>query len=267
MSKYDRIIEKAFFDNYKEGMKRVPFTREELVDASDVLGFSRIKNIGDIPYSYRFRKELPASIKNTTKAPKEWIITGTGIATYEFRIASPSKVQPSKNRKSIVVPDATPEIIKKYAAGTDEQALLTKIRYNRLVDLFLGLTCYSIQNHLRTTVEGVGQIEVDEIYIGLNSNGVHFCIPCQAKSPGDSFGIVQAMQDIALCKQKFPMTVCRPLVLQFLSENDVAIAEVDVSEEDEEFKMTIVDEKHFKLVLKSEISDADQVKLKELYGL
>lgn len=267
MSKYDQIIEKAFFDNYKKGSKRVSFTREELADASDVLGFARIKNLGDIPYSYRFRKELPASIKNTIKAPKEWIIVGTGIATYEFRVASPSKVQPSLNRKSIVIPDATPEVIKKYAAGTDEQALLTKIRYNRLVDLFLGLTCYSVQNHLRTTVEGVGQIEVDEIYIGLNSNGIHFCIPCQAKSPGDSFGIVQAMQDIALCRKKFPTTVCRPLVLQFLSENEVAIAEVDVSEEDDEFKMTIVDEKHFKLVLKSEISDADQVKLKNLYGI
>jgi hypothetical protein len=267
MSKYDDIITKVFFDNHKNGSKRVSFLREELAVAGEELGFDRIKNLGDIPYSYRFRKGLPEAINDTINGTKEWIIVGAGIAQYEFRIAYPSKVSPSLNRKPIVIPDATPEIIKKYAAGTDEQALLTKIRYNRLVDLFLGLTCYSVQNHLRTTVDGIGQIEVDEIYIGLNSSGVHFSIPCQAKSPGDSFGIVQAMQDLSLCQSKYPTTVCRPLALQFLSENEVAIAEIDVREEDEEFKMTIVDEKNFKLVLKSDISEADQKKLTRRYGI
>jgi hypothetical protein len=258
MSKYDKIIEKVFFDNFKEGKKRVSFTREELATASDALGFPRIKNLGDIPYSYRFRKDLPESISTTASGGKDWIIVGTGIASYEFRIASPAKIQPSLNLKRIKIPDATPEILKKYAAGTDEQALLAKIRYNRLVDIFLGVTCYSIQNHLRTTVVGIGQIEVDEIYIGVNSKGVHFSIPCQAKSPGDSFGIVQAMQDIALVKQTYPSTVCRPLVLQFLSESDVAIAEVDVVEEDDEFRLLIVDERHYSLVPKGDIDDNEQ---------
>jgi hypothetical protein len=95
-------------------------------------------------------------------------------------------------------------------------------------------------------------------YIGVNSKGVHFSIPCQAKSPGDSFGIVQAMQDIALVKQTYPSTVCRPLVLQFLSESDVAIAEVDVIEENEEFKLLIVDERHYSLVPKGDIDDNEQ---------
>ena len=261
MSKYDQIITKVFFDSYKKKAKRIPFTREELVEAGVALGFPRIKNLGDIPYSYRFRKSLPKGICETLSNDKEWIIVGTGIASYEFRIASPSKLQPSSNLRKIKIPDATPEILKKYATGTDEQALLSKIRYNRLVDLFLGITCYSIQNHLRTTVTGIGQIEVDEIYIGVNSRGAHFSIPCQAKSPGDSFGIVQTMQDIALAKQTYPQTICRPLALQFLSENDVAIAEVDVIEEDEEFRLLVVDEKHYSLVEKSEISDEEQIQI------
>jgi hypothetical protein len=261
MNKYDRIIQKVFFDNYKKGLKRVPFSREELAAASDALGIPRIKNLGDIPYSYRFRKELPETITEAAPGNKEWIIIGTGIASYEFRLASPAKIRPSINLKRVKIPDATPEILKKYSAGTDEQALLSKIRYNRLVDIFLGITCYSIQNHLRTTVNGIGQIEVDEIYIGVNSKGVHFSIPCQAKSPGDSFGIVQAMQDIALVKQTYPSTVCRPLVLQFLSESDVAIAEVDVVEEDEEFRLLIVDERHYSLVPKSAIDDGEQFEI------
>jgi hypothetical protein len=39
------------------------------------------------------------------------------------------------------------------------------VRYNRLLYIFLGLTTYSLQNHLRTTVKSVGgsQIAIDEI--------------------------------------------------------------------------------------------------------
>jgi hypothetical protein len=47
----------------------------------------------------------------------------------------------------IKVPDATPGVIAKYALS-DEQALLAKLRYNRLVDLFTAITCYSLQSHL-----------------------------------------------------------------------------------------------------------------------
>jgi hypothetical protein len=255
MSKYDKLIEKVFFDNFEPGAKRIAFTREELAAASNALGLPTAKNLGDIPYSYRFRKELPAKVKEACPDGKEWIIVGTGVANYEFRIASPAKLQPSTNLKKIKIPDATPEILKKYAAGTDEQALLARIRYNRLVDLFLGITCYSIQNHLRTTVVG----------IGVNSRGTHFAIPCQAKSPGDHFGIVQAMQDVALVRQTYPSTICRPLALQFLSENEVAIAEVEVVEEDEEFRLLIVEERHYCLVPKDGIDDAEQEQLKNLH--
>ena len=55
------------------------------------------------------------------------------------------------------------------AAMSDEQALLAKVRYNRLIDVFLGLVAYSLQNHLRTTVTEMGQIEIDEIYVKLDA--------------------------------------------------------------------------------------------------
>ena len=48
------------------------------------------------------------------------------------------------------IPDGTPSIVRKYSIS-DEQALLAIVRYNRLIDIFLGVTCYSLQNHLRTT--------------------------------------------------------------------------------------------------------------------
>jgi hypothetical protein len=196
MALYDDIIKYVFHKNHKEGDIKVSFTREEFVEACTELGISRAKNLGDVLYTYRFRKILPETITLTAPYGVEWVILGSGIGTYEFRLASPAKISPANNRQKIKIPDATPEIVKRYAPGTDEQALLTKVRYNRLVDVFTGLTCYSIQNHLRTTVDSMGQIEIDEIYLGINKKGAHYVIPCQAKSPGDRFGIVQVMQDI-----------------------------------------------------------------------
>lgn len=255
MSKYDKIIELVFESNYKKGLSRVCFGRDELANACESLGIQRIKNLGDIPYSYRFRKELPKVISDAAPQNAEWIIVGAGIGAYEFRLASPAKIIPTNNRQRIKIPDATPEIVKKYAPGTDEQALLTKVRYNRLIDIFSGLACYSIQNHLRTAVANIGQIEIDEIYLGVSKKGAHYVIPCQAKSPGDKFGIVQVMQDIEFCKQRYPNALCKPIALQFLSEHDVAMLELSVEEENDVFRLCVIEEKHYQLMGRDGISD------------
>ena len=259
-TKYDKVIKKVFFSKYRENQRVVRFEREDLERACTDLNIGKILNLGDIPYSYRFRKNLPKEIREKAPAGLEWIIVGAGIALYEFRLAKPAKLTPSRHRQKIKILDATPEIVKKYASGIDEQAFLTRIRYNRLIDLFCGLTCYSIQNHLRTVVEGIGQIEVDEIYLGVSKKGGHYVIPCQAKSPGDQFGIVQVMQDIELCKQRYPKAVCRPMAIQFLSEEELAILELSVEEVDEIYHFSIVEEKHYHLVRQSEISD-DEIHL------
>ena len=260
MAKYDDIIAAVFAANFKAKARVIPITRNELARACETLGFPLIKNLGDIPYSYRFRRELPDSIKNSAPKGAEWIIVGSGVGKYEFRLASPAKIAPSRDRQKIKIPDATPEIVRKYAPGTDEQALLTKVRYNRLVDLFTGLTCYSIQNHLRTTVDGIGQIEIDEIYLGLSKKGAHYVIPCQAKSPGDRFGIVQVMQDMEFCKKRYPNAICKPIALQFLGESDLAILELAVDFDADIYKLSVVEERHYQLTSKDGLAEADIVK-------
>lgn len=227
MSRYGQIISWVFLKNYQPGNVIVAFNRNELVSASEDLGFARIKNLGDIPYSFRFRRELPEDIQAMAPEGSEWIIVGTGIGEYEFRLAAPGKIAPNLHYYPTKIPDVTPEIVRHYAPGTDEQALLTRARYNRLIDVFTGLTCYSVQNHLRTTVNNIGQVEVDEIYVGINKRGTHFVLPCQAKSPGDKFGIVQVMQDITLCHERYPRTICKPIALQFSGESCCLIGTCD----------------------------------------
>jgi hypothetical protein len=109
-------------------------------------------------------------------------------------------------------------VIEMYAFD-DEQALLAKLRYNRLIDIFTGIACYSLQSHLRTKVAGIGQLETDEIYIGVDRRGVHFVFPIQAKVGNDRLSVVQIEQDFALCEAKFPSLVCRPIGAQFMRDD------------------------------------------------
>jgi hypothetical protein len=150
------------------------------------------------------------------------------------------------------VPDATPGIVAKYAL-TDEQALLAKLRYNRLVDIFSGVTCYSLQNHLRTTVPEIGQVEVDEIYVGVDKKGAHYVFPIQAKGGKDKLSIVQIEQDFAVCLAKFPLLFCRPIAAQFMEGGGIALFEFEMGENG----ITIASEKHYKLVGPKEVTEAD----------
>jgi len=65
------------------------------------------------------------------------------------------------------VPDATPGVISMYALN-DEQALLAKLRYNRLVDIFTQVACYPLQSHLHTSVPSSGNGK-----FGRNSTTMH----------------------------------------------------------------------------------------------
>lgn len=152
----------------------------------------------------------------------------------------------------VKIPDATPEIIGAHALG-DEQALLAKVRYNRLIDIFLGITASSLQNHLRTTVQGIGQIEIDELYVGIDRSGSQYVVPVQAKGGKDKHGRQQTEQDIACCRQKFPALRCRPVSAQFMTNNRIAMFEL--TEQDGDIR--VVSEEHYELVPASSISAED----------
>ncbi|MHB9130061.1 MAG: hypothetical protein ACYDBB_03095 [Armatimonadota bacterium] len=136
---------------------------------------------------------------------------------------------------------------------SDEQALLAKLRYNRLLDIFTGITCYSLQNHLRTTVPALGQVETDEIYIGVDKKGIQYAIPVQAKGGRDKMGVVQIEQDWALCTAKFPSLVCRPIGAQFMADNVIALFEFELGEQG----ISLVSERHYRLVPQEQITPDD----------
>ena len=175
-----------------------------------------------------------------------------GRSLYKFVLTKQTNFRPNDNLVETKIPDATPGIINRYAIG-DEQSLLAKVRYNRLIDIFTGLTCYSLQNHFRTTVPGIGQIETDEIYIGLDKRGMHYILPVQAKGGTDKMGVVQIEQDFAVCETKFSKLICKPIAAQFMDNGVIALFEFELTSEG----VSIASEKHYRLVRTEDLSTDD----------
>lgn len=223
-NRYTQILERIFFEHYAPGVSSFAFERLEIESAAEALGIKLPKNLGDLLYSFRFRTPLPSSIQQTASEGRAWVIKLAGKATYRFVQELQWTIAPTTGLLQIKVPDSTPGIISRYALD-DEQALLALVRYNRLVDIFTGVAAYSLQSHLRTSVDDVGQIEVDELYVGIDRRGVHHVFPLQAKGGRDKMSTVQIEQDVALCATKFPKLICRPLGAQFLGDGAIALFE------------------------------------------
>lgn len=131
--------------------------------------------------------------------------------------------------------------------------MLAKIRYNRLIDTFTGVTRYSLQSHLRTTLPDGSQIKTDEVYVGVDKKGVHHVFPVQARGGSDAISVVQIEQDSAMCGSKFRGLVCWPIGAQCLDADLVALFEF----QRQEGETRIAAERHYWLVPPEQVSGAD----------
>ncbi len=252
LNRYTQIIERIFLSRYQSGCLEVTFERDDIVTVAEELGIKLPKNIGDIIYSFRYRVELPESVSVHAPQGMEWIIRSAGRSRYCFVAVPEQRLVPSVMLAETKIPDATPGIVSMYAL-TDEQALLAKLRYNRLIDIFTGVACYSLQNHLRTSIPLLGQVETDELYVGVDRRGAHYVFPVQAKGGKDRLSIVQIEQDAALCAAKFSRLICRPIAAQFMDQNLIALFEFEIANE----TVQISREKHYRLVSSDALNELD----------
>lgn len=253
-NRYSQILALVFESAFTPGATIVAFERTDLEHAADAIGVALPKNLGDLIYSFRFRNKLPETITAVAPEGYEWIIRGTGRAKYQF-VAVPHQVRivPRAGMVTTKIPDSTPEIIRGTALG-DEQALLALVRYNRLLDIFLGLTTYSLQNHLRTTVRGIGQVEVDEVYVGLDRHGVQYVLPVQAKGGSDEIGLTQIEQDFGVCAEKWPLMEARSVAVQFMEDDKIAMFELGLQDN----QVAVIREAHYRLVQFADVGEEDR---------
>jgi len=251
-NRYQAIIERIFLSKFKAKLREVDFDRDDITRVGDEFGIDLPKNLGDLVYSFRYRASLPDSIRSKAGGGETWIIRPVGKGKYRFALVPDRAIVPNENMTATKVPDSTPGIVVKYALS-DEQALLAKIRYNRLIDIFTGVACFSLQNHLRTTVPDMGQVETDEMYVGVDKAGIHYVIPVQAKGGTDRLSIVQIEQDIGVCTDKFPSLVCRPIASQFMKDNVIVLFEFAQDDDG----VGIACEKHYRLVPPEDVTEKD----------
>ena len=249
---YEAIVERIFLSAYADGDHQVRFLRQDIADAAVELGLNTPRNLGDVVYSFRYRRPLPQSIIDKAPPGRSWVIMPDGIAKYVFVAMAFTDIRPNPRLAETKIPDATPGVVARYSLS-DEQALLARLRYNRLVDVFTGVACYSLQSHLRTSVTNLGQIETDEVYVGVDKAGVHYVFPVQAKGGRDVISVVQIAQDFELCAAKFPNLVARSIAAQFMDDDLIAMFEL----ERDGAEVRISTEQHYRLVDHAELDEQD----------
>lgn len=259
-NRYIDIIKWVFKRNFREGSSEVSFPRAQLVEAARDLGIEAPKNLGDVVYSIRYRTDMPDEIDKLAPTGMTWALFPAGRSFYAFRPVAVNQIEPRSGLAKIKVPDSTPGLISRYSMS-DEQALLAKVRYNRLLDIFTGMACYSLP-HYRTSIEVQGptsaqpskaQVETDELYVGIDRHGSHHILPVQAKGGTDRLSIIQIWQDFRVAEQKFENLYARPIATQFLDDKSIVLFEFSESGN----QISIARERHYSLVPPENLTDED----------
>ncbi|MBI5396424.1 MAG: endonuclease [Verrucomicrobia bacterium] len=248
----DDVIKRVFEQHYEMGAKEIPFSMDDIRAAIAEVAKTRPgykeKNVADVRYQYTSgRRALPESVNKLGP----WMIVGRGKAQYAFvKLAAPPEIRLQEDLLTILLPDATPEIVLEYA-GSDEQGILAKIHYNRLLDIFLQVTCYHLQNHWRTSIKNKGQCEIDDLYVGLDIDGKQFVIPVEAKSASDRLSKTQIVQMIDFARERYPKLIMRPVGVQEMKDGSLALLEFTPAAHPNEIK--IKEMRRYKLVPMSEV--------------
>jgi hypothetical protein len=239
-SAYTQSITELFAKLYKPRSEVVPFNRSDL---ETICQKYNVKNIGDVLYSFRSRQQLPSSIRRTAKRGFHWVIEFKGKGKYQFSQWPVAYIKPQILEPTLIK-DCTPKMISQCLAD-DEQGMLTRMRHNNILRNFLDLDIYHLQSHLRTFVPGVGQVEIDDVYVGVDQQSKQFIIPIQAKSSHDLISATQCSQDILYCEYFHPNYKCRSVAIKSIGNETLAVFELKAKAPGH---ICIVNERHFQFI-------------------
>ncbi|MGD1019277.1 MAG: hypothetical protein ABSA12_08145 [Verrucomicrobiia bacterium] len=241
-TKYDQLLVSVFKKKWKPSLAEVPFSKDEFIDAANALGL-RIKNLADVIYTYRSRRPMPKEIRRTGN----WVIASRGSGLYAFaKVAGETTVTIPESLKVYPIPYAVPEIVAQNLAR-DEQGLLTIVRYNRILDVFTGLACFHLQSHIRTQLPGHGQVEIDDLYVGIDKDGQGFVLPVEAKEENERLGLDKAVALTLFARARFPRLICRPIAV--LRRGLHAFDCVEFEPAEELSKVVVLEMRRYQLVV------------------
>jgi hypothetical protein len=143
------------------------------------------------------------------------------------------------------IPYTVPEIVAANISN-DAQGLLAIVRYNRLLEVFCGIPCFHLKSHVRRHASGHGQMELDDVYVGVDENARQYVIPVAAKDEGEILSTRDAVALLQLAQTEYPGLICRPIAVVRESENVISCVEFENKSESSE--VTVIGMRKYQLV-------------------
>lgn len=236
--RYTEIVEHIFLANFRPGAREVHFSEGEINQFAKKLGIRVPEDPGDLVCCFRDPAALPESVRERAPRGKIWLIRSAGRSRYRFVATRKFVMAPREILAVTRVPSSTPDLIVKFALD-EQQVLLGILRYDRLIDIFTGMSCYPVASSRH-----VEQANADEIYIGVDSRGAPKVFPIQATGQGEKLSVAQIERSLAFCATRFPSLVCAPIGAQVMTDGLIALLRF----QDSENGIGLTDEKRYRLV-------------------
>jgi hypothetical protein len=99
----------------------------------------------------------------------------------------------------------------------------------------------------------MGQVETDELYIGVDRRGAQYVLPVQAKGGRDRLSVVQILQDYEVAAEKFPNLICRPIAAQFMANDIIALFDFEMTATG----VALANQRHLRLVPADQMTAED----------
>lgn len=234
---YVPVILKLFLDRWRPGASTVVFSLDDVRTAVEAVRATsdspdRIssRNPADVVYRMRSRTVLPKEILDKGFH----ILRAVGRGRYQFEKASSGIIETPINPLTAAI-DQTPMPVRRLLPETmaemDEQALLSVVGYCNLLDHFTGMKIYRLRSHVRKSVPGIGQAELDAIDVGIASgeDDVPVIFPIEAKAVSDELNRVQIFNMIQYAAHYYPNLTVRPLALKVDYQSAVHFLEFNVA--------------------------------------
>ncbi len=236
---YVPVLSLIFRRRYKKGVEVIEFTLDDVRKALLELKLARGRNPADIIYRMRSRTLLPEAIRVAGFN----VLRATGRGRYRFERAE-NTILAIPNHEVTEALDLTPlpvrRLLPRSLGRIDEQGLLSMVGYCKLLDHFTGLTVYRLRSHVRKSVAGVGQAELDEVDVGvaLRDDEIPVVIPIEAKAADEPVNRVQISYQIAYTTQYFQGYEVRPICLKVDDEGLIHLLEFNVAERAADLRIT-----------------------------
>lgn len=228
---YGPVVLGIFRRKYVAGsVNPIEFTLDE-VRAELLAQGLEAKNAPDVIYRMRGRTALPEEIQSTGYR----MIENRNRGAYAFVATLKTLVDFPELSDVVPIPDQTPVEVRRLLYGkfvnVDEQALLSVLRYNDMFSRFLGFRVYHLKSHVRQSVRGVGQAEVDDVHVAVERgyNEALTIVPVEAKAQHDPVVRSQVMTLAKYAEHVFPGHPIRPLTVKLLDTGEVLFMEFNVT--------------------------------------